>query len=212
MSEVDIYAKRVWDYMLMHQEIAPADAIFVLGSNDTRVAERAADLYHQGLAPVIIFSGNKGKEPSLSGPEAEVFAQIAIERGVPETDIIREPEATNTGENILFTRRLLEERGLDFKKFILVQKPYMERRTYATFRKQWPEAACVVTSPQIPFEDYIDPAYHMTRERFLNTMVGDLLRIKEYPAKGYQIPQEIPEDVWDAGQKLLALGYSNYAV
>jgi len=212
MSKVDAYAKKIWDYMLMHQQPEPADAIFVLGSNDTRVANRAAELYHQGLAPVIIFSGNKGKEPSLPGAEADVFADIAIAGGVPEDRIIKEDKATNTGENIAFTKQLLQERGLDFKKFILVQKPYMERRTYATFRKQWPEAECTVTSPQIPFEEYIDPTYHMTQERFLNTMVGDLLRIREYPAKGYQIPQEIPDDVWEAGQKLLALGYSNYVV
>ena len=47
------------------------------------------------------------------------------------------------------------------KKIILVQKPFMERRTLATFLKQWPEIdktfdRIAVTSPQIYFMDYFD--------------------------------------------------------
>ena len=30
----------------------------------------------------------------------------------------------------------------------------MERRTYATFKKQWPEADCLVTSPQLSYEEF----------------------------------------------------------
>lgn len=196
----------------MHHELRPMDAIFALGSNDTRVAERAADLYHQGLAPIVIFSGNKGKRPSLSGPEAEVFAEVAISRGVPEERIIKESNATNTGENIVFTKRLLAEKGINLSSFILVQKPYMERRTYATFRKQWPEAECIVTSPKISFEEYPNPAYHADKDRFINIMVGDLQRIKEYPTKGFQIPQEIPEEVWGAHERLVSFGYTENAM
>jgi hypothetical protein len=37
---------------------------------------------------------------------------------------------------------------------------------------------------------------------------ADLQRIRLYPAKGFQIPQEIPPDVWAAGQELIHLGHS----
>jgi hypothetical protein len=43
-------------------------------------------------------------------------------------------------------------------------------------------------------------------------MVGDLQRIRLYPAKGFQIPQEIAPEVWAAGQKLMQLGYSQYFI
>ena len=211
MSEVDENAKILWEYMHLHHEIKPADAIFVLGSNDLRVAERAAELYRQGYAPMVIFSGKSGKASALGTPEADAFAEVAIAHGVPNEHILREDQATNTGENIQFTRKLLEEKKLNFTKFILVQKPYMERRTYATFRKQWPEAECVVTSPQLSFEEYESGAHFADKDRFINLLVGDLLRIKEYPAKGFQIPQEIPQKVWEAYEKLVALGYSRYA-
>ena len=98
--------------------------------------------------------------------------------------------------------------GLDLKTFLLVQKPYMERRTYATFRKQWPETECIVASPQISFEDYgKDEDF---KKRYINVMVGDLLRIKEYSKLGFQIEQEIPNEVWSAGQRLLRLGFDKY--
>lgn len=72
-------------------------------------------------------------------PEAEVFADVAMKLGVPEEVILIENKSTNTGENVIFSKRLLQEKGLDFNSFILVQKPYMERRTYATFKKRWSE-------------------------------------------------------------------------
>jgi uncharacterized SAM-binding protein YcdF (DUF218 family) len=207
---IDQHAQIVWDYMLMHNVLKPMDAIFILGSNDTTVAERAAELYHQGLAPYVICSGGFGKGARFSRPEAEVFGDVLLEHGVPKEKIILEPEATNTGENVLFVKKLLEKGGYHFTSFILVQKPYMERRTFATFKKQWPEADCLVTSPQISYTQYTaDPDF---KKRCIATMVGDLIRIKEYPKLGFQIEQEIPENVWQAGQELVKLGFNKYVL
>ena len=64
----------------------------------------------------------------------------------------------------------------------------------------------LVTSPQISFEDY--PNQEISEREVIGIMVGDLQRIRLYPAKGFQIPQEIPHDVWAAGQKLIQLGYT----
>jgi hypothetical protein len=46
----------------------------------------------------------------------------------------------------------------------------------------------------------------------IGIMVGDLQRIRTYPARGFQIPQEIPEDVWDAFEQLVAAGYNKHLV
>jgi hypothetical protein len=43
-------------------------------------------------------------------------------------------------------------------------------------------------------------------------MVGDLERIKLYPEKGFQIYQEIPEDVWAAFEELVNAGYTRHLV
>ena len=211
-SEIEKYAKIIWDYHNMNHELKKADCIFVLGSYDTRVAERAADLYLEGYAPYIIFSGGFGRftNGKFERPEADIFADIAISRGVPEENIIRENKSTNTGENIQFTKKLLEEKGLNFNSFILVQKPYMERRTFATFKKNWPEKDFTVTSPKISFEEYHND--EITREKIVHCIVGDLQRIKEYPAKGFQIHQEIPDIVWNAYQKLVEAGFTEQLI
>jgi uncharacterized SAM-binding protein YcdF (DUF218 family) len=209
-------AETLWDYHLMKQEIAAADAILVLCSHDERVAERAAQLFHEGWAPLVIFSGGQGSITSTlwNEPEAERFARIAVDLGVPREKILIEAQSTNTGENIEFTKRLLAERGLDLQQFILVQKPYMERRAFATFRKLWPEKDVVVTSPQVSFREYVDAYANraLSAADVVGIMVGDLQRIRVYPARGYQIAQEIPDEVWVAFEELVRAGYDKYLI
>ena len=210
MSSLDNLAKIIWDYHLMHHDLIKADCILALGSRDTRVAERAADLYLTGWAPYTLFSGGFGDTTKISftKPEAEVFADVAVKKGVPIEKIIIENKSSNTGENIIFSKNLVEEKGYDFNSFILVQKPYMERRAYVTFKKQWPEKDCIVTSPQMTYEEYInDISSPIDKEKTINGLVGDLQRIKIYPEKGYSIEQEIPLNVWKAYEELLKLGY-----
>jgi len=209
-------AETIWDYHRMKQQVAKADAILVLCSHDERVAERGAQLFLEGWAPLIIFSGGQG---AITGqlwqePEAERFARIAVSLNVPPESILIEPESTNTGENIAFTKRLLAAKGLNPHKFIVVQKPYMERRSYATFRKLWPEKEVVVTSPQVSFGSYLAEYANraLSAADVVGIMVGDLQRIKVYPARGFQIEQEIPDDVWHAFERLVRAGYDKYLI
>lgn len=208
-AETIAAAKKLWDYHHVDQTLEKTDCILVLGSHDLRVAERAAELYLQGWAPIIIFSGGLGRltQDLWKVSEAESFAVIAEKMGVPKVAILIENRSTNTGENILFTQQLLKGKNLDPQSFIVVQKPYMERRSFATFKKHWPDKKLIVTSPQISFEEY--PNEEMPLEKVINIMVGDLQRIKIYPEKGFQIFQEIPGDVWLAYEQLVALGYDN---
>jgi uncharacterized SAM-binding protein YcdF (DUF218 family) len=205
-------ARKLWDYHHMHHLPAKSDCILALGSHDLRVADRAAELYLQGWAPILLFSGGLGylTKGIWKDPEADQFARIALDHGVPAEAIFIENKSTNTGENILFTRRLLEEKGLHPQRFLLVQKPYMERRSYATFKKQWPGMELLVTSPQMAFEEY--PNDDIPMERVINAMVGDLQRIRLYPAQGFQIPQDIPDSVWAAFEKLVAWGFDKHLV
>jgi uncharacterized SAM-binding protein YcdF (DUF218 family) len=215
-SDIRALAERIWDYHLMKHELAPAGAILVLCSHDERVAERGAQLFLENWAPLLIFSGGRG---AITGrlweePEAERFARIAVSMNVPREQILIEPNSTNTGENVRFTRQLLAERGIDPPSFILVQKPYMERRSYATFRKYWPEKQVMVTSPQVSFADYLAQYTHssLSQDDVVAIMVGDLQRIKLYPQLGYQIAQEIPDEIWSAYEQLVSAGYDRFLI
>lgn len=213
--DVDKNAKIIWNFMQMNMPLQKADAIFVLCSHDTRVAQRALDLYSEGFAPWVIVSGGAGKltKDLFSKSEAEVFKDILVAGGVPEDKIIVEPKSANTGENVRFTFDLLTSINRMFSSLILVQKPYMERRTYATFKKQWPDAETqiLVTSPRMSYEEYIDGG-EISKELIINVMVGDLQRIREYPKMGFQVEQDIPDVVWDAYEALVAAGYTKHLI
>jgi uncharacterized SAM-binding protein YcdF (DUF218 family) len=104
MNQADKLAQILWDYNLMHHQLKNSDCILVLGSHDLRVAHRAVDVFLEGFAPYIIFSGGLGRltKGTFTQPAADLFADIARKRDVPEDKILIENQSTNTGENILF--------------------------------------------------------------------------------------------------------------
>ncbi len=83
--EVLFLARTLWDYHHMDHALKKADCILALGSHDLRVADRAAELYLQGWAPVVIMSGGLGNftQDMWTEKEADKFAAIAIQKGVP---------------------------------------------------------------------------------------------------------------------------------
>jgi uncharacterized SAM-binding protein YcdF (DUF218 family) len=215
-ARIRALAERIWSYHQLHHELSKADAILVLCSHDTAVAERGAQLFLDGWAPLLIVSGGRGAitRRLFAEPEADVFAGIAVRMGVAPDRILVENRSTNTGENVLFTKQLLAAKGLDPHRFIVVQKPYMERRSYATFRRVWPEKDVIVTSPRASLDEYLANYSHdsLSPDDVIGIMVGDLQRIRLYPEKGFQIPQEIPDDVWTAYEELVRAGYHTHLV
>ena len=205
---IDDWARTVWDYHHVGHALEKADCIIVLGSHDTRVAERGAEVFLGGWAPFLVFSGHLGALTSAMWrrSEAEVFADVAVGRGVPRDRILIEARSTNTGENVDFSRQLLAERGIQPRKAIAVQKPYMERRTLATFRQRWPQLEVVVTSPQIAFDAY--PTGEVRKDDVIHIMVGDLQRLIVYGMKGWSAPQDVPAEVMEAYERLVAAGYT----
>ena len=207
----DRLARTVWDYHHVNHRLEKSDAVLCLGSHDLRVAERAAGLVLEGWAPLAVFSGGRGRlTEEWAETEAERFSRIALEMGVPPEKVLTEPRATHSGENLKYTRELLEEKGIHPRQVLLVQKPYMERRAYATFAKQWPGVKCIVTSPPIPFEAY--PTEEIPLDEVISIMVGDLQRIRLYPEKGFQIPQEISNEVWSAYETLVGAGFTSHLI
>ena len=63
----------------------------------------------------------------------EVYKDKLVELGVPAENMILETEAKSTGDNATLLRKYVEENNLNWKSFIIVCKPFMERRAF--FRK-----------------------------------------------------------------------------
>ena len=201
----------LWDYMRLGRQPQKADCIIGFGNFNTDIACRVAQLYLQGYAPKVLFTGGLGRntEGLLPEPEAVRFARVAMELGVPQKDLILEDRSTNTAENIQFTRQKLEELGLPHATLLGVHQPFMERRIQAAMGVYWPEAEFSVTSPQVSLEQYLQRAKEqgITEEASVCVIVGDFQRMELYAQKGWQLPQRIPQEAWDAFDRLVAMGY-----
>ncbi len=211
---IDYYSKVLWDYHKLNEKVEKCDIILGFGSHDLHVAERCADLFLNNYGDRIIFTGGYGRitKDLWNMTEAEKFAKVAIEMGVPKDKIIIENEASNTGENISKTKELLKKLDLCPTSFLIVDKPYRERRTFATIKKQWSEIDFIITSPQYSYEEYCDfySNGEISIDEFISIMVGDLQRIDLYGKNGFQIKQEIPNKVWDAYNNLVSLKYDKH--
>jgi uncharacterized SAM-binding protein YcdF (DUF218 family) len=210
-STVIDLAQQLWNYLRLNLPVENADCIVGLGSYDLRVAERCAELYTGGWAPLIIFSGHLGNwtKRMWDRSEAEIFAEHAAARGVPRDKIRLGTQSTNIGENVKFTRDLFTAQGLDPKSLIMVSKPSTERRMYATCQQIWPEMKIYFTSPRLNFADQLQ---YGIQNGLIHEMVGDIQRIKAYPALGFQIPQNIPAGVWDALERLVSMGFDRHLI
>ena len=201
----------IWDFLCLNRTPEKADVIVGFGNFNTDIARRAAELYHQGLAPKVLFTGGLGRntEGLLPEPEAVRFAKVAVSCGVPEADIILEDKSKNTADNILFTKALLEDLGVKHDHILGVHQPFMERRITAAMGVYWPELRFSVTSPQVTIPQYLERAKEqgVSENASISVIVGDFQRMDLYAKKGYQLPQHIPEQAWEAFRQLVAMGY-----
>ena len=202
-------AKLVWNYHQLGHQLRPCSAAIGLGSHDLGVATLAADLYLAGLFPVLVFSGGNSPTTAARFPRGEAahYAEHAIALGVPSDAIIIEPDAANTGQNIDYSRDALARAGTPVISVMLISKPYMERRAYATIRKAWPDVQPVCASEDITFGEYLKSIGD--DKLVIDILVGDLQRVIEYPARGFAVAQDVPAEVKDAHQRLIAAGYDS---
>ncbi|MHB6911381.1 YdcF family protein [Streptomyces sp. DB-54] len=202
-------AELIWDYHQMHHDVRPTDAAIGLGSHDLGVPAFCAQLYRTGLFPTLVFTGGPNPTAPERFPRGEAvhFSEHALNLGVPKEAVLLEPRARNTGQNITFSRDVLTAAGIKPDTVMLIAMPYMERRSFATARKMWPEIEVICASEPLEFDDYLKS---IGDEKLVtDQLVGDLQRVIEYPALGFAIEQEVPEDVHAAYASLINDGFTS---
>lgn len=199
-------------------EEVEADVLMVLGSHDMQVPQEAARLYAKmpKKPKTVIFSGGIGwrtrglTEGEVLGSEAEVFREefkkelvklgmIADE--IAKIIILTETNSTNTGDNIKFSKQLLEENRLLPKSVILMQTPALQRRSVATF-KRWFGSEVKCTS-----YTYMPDVGNMNDgdlESLAELAVGEIDRISKYgpSGEGFMVEVQIPQEITGAAQRL----------
>lgn len=206
------YIQILWDFMKLNQPLEKVDCLIVLGCSDIKVADVAIDIYNKGYAKKIIFSGGYGKitKNIWKVPEANKFAELAKIKGIPTENIYIENQSTNTIENFLFTKKLIETKNLNIQSAIFICRPYVERRVLACMKKYMAEYKGFITSENISCEDYMRN-YNIagvSKDAWINVLVGDIQRLKIYGDKKLQKTVDIPDNVWNAYNELVKRGYN----
>ena len=143
------FLEEMTNFIFLEDEPKKADVIFVPGSEEGILAKTAARLYLEGYAPLLVPSGKYAKWTGHSKveqfqTEAEHFAHLMMEEGVPEDAILKETEATYTYQNAIHTRKLLDERGIVVKRALLCCQAYHARRSKWYYQVLFPDTEILV--------------------------------------------------------------------
>jgi len=101
------------------EELHPADAIVVFGAAEysghpspvlRARLDHALDLFHRGMAPVVITTGGAGADPSFS--EGGVGRDYLMRHGVPERSLIAETQGSDTSESAVRVGVIMRANGL----------------------------------------------------------------------------------------------------
>jgi uncharacterized SAM-binding protein YcdF (DUF218 family) len=205
-------AKTLWNYNVLNQKIEKADCIIALGNSDIRTAQEAANLLIQGYSGLLVTTGGFGRltKDSFTKPEAQLFADEAIKRGVPAEKILIEEKSTNTFDNFRFTKKLLTEKNLKPRSILVVTKPYMERRAFMTACAIWPDLQIMVASPPLDFDNYTNTSIPI--DLLVNMLVGDTQRLMIFSESGDIPKQNFPSNVTEAHRELINAGYSKQII
>jgi len=178
------FLKEIGDYMLVETPLAKADVCIVFGNHHpVHMAEQAAKLYKQGYTSTIVVSG--GVPVKGDGRlEAHYMRDVLLAKGVPASAILVEDKATNTGENVIFSKALLEkEKGVGaVKSIIALGHIQASRRFLMTLERWWPETVKMFTTTNCFKASrelwYTDPA-------FKQAILNQYKRIAPYKALGF---------------------------
>jgi uncharacterized SAM-binding protein YcdF (DUF218 family) len=198
----------LWRYHDLGHEVRRCDVGIGLGSHDLGVAVVATRLFHEGLFPWIVFTGANAPTTVERFPRGEAvhYGEYAVEHGVPADSILVEPCATNTAENLDYSRQRLAERQIPVCSVLLMSRPYQQRRAFATCKLVWPEVEVVCASNPLGLDEYVRSIGDV--RRVVNILVGDTQRIEVYAERGFAIRQEVPDEVRAAFDRLVAAGYT----
>lgn len=180
----------VTEFIFISSKPRISDVIFLPGGSDPALPEKAAELYKAGYAPLIIPSGRFGKnvghvkKPSRHADlytgdyltEADFYRDVLIKNGVPDEAIICEEEAEFTYQNALFSKKLLEERGVRVRCAILVCKAFHARRAYTYYQNAFPDVDISVVA--VPGKDITKENWYKT-DAGRRRVAGELKRMGE---------------------------------
>lgn len=207
--------KIIFDYMSLNQKVKKCDVMIGCGCSSLDIPIVCSDLYKKGFSNKIIFAGGYGKvtKNKFQKQEAIIYKEIAMTEGVKENDIYLDDKSSNTVENFLFSKEIIDSNHWDIQSILIVHNKANERRTFNTAREVWKDKEIIITSKDVSFDEYFERLKSKKEEErniLISVLVGNIQRMVIYPQFGLQIEEEVPEKVIDSYQKLKSLGFDYY--
>lgn len=179
------------------QYLDRADVIFLFGGfRLTSPAIEAARLWVLKYAPYILVSGGPANSATTKHViEADHYAEVLQQNGVPNVSIIRERLATNTLENVRFGLEAIRLAGITCRSIIAVSKPAHVRRCLATLSKYAPRVS-------LTGYRYSEPNWRYPDNTSDERLVGEVERLVSYGERGDISQTAVPRDVIRACRQL----------
>jgi uncharacterized SAM-binding protein YcdF (DUF218 family) len=174
----------IGDYVMPNVPEGRADLGFLFGTRHgvAEFCEAAHGLWQRGMFPKLLISG--GATGGQKEAEADVIADLLVRLGVPREVLIIEAAATNTGENVIFARRLVEETigREEIGSVLVIGKVCSMRRYLMTLERHWPEPrrfACAVNYFGVDKERWHE------HEEFRARVMSEFEKIPQYLRKDF---------------------------
>ena len=171
--------KFITDFIFVENTIALCDVILVPGGSHPQLAEKATELYQQGMAKYILFSGSSNKNITEYPTEAEYLKSVAINLGVPASNIICESKAAHTFENAQFSYEMLKQMGVETSKVMLVCKEFHSRRALLTYQYHFPKSTEFFVA-SITDNRGLNRGNWTTKKEYIDKVMGEVERIGKY--------------------------------
>lgn len=178
---MDTEISKITKYIFIESKPEKADLVFVFGTRHKEVVLKVFELYKNKLISKILISG--GKNRITHENEADMLSQELIRLGIKKEDILLEDESTNSLENVLFSKKVIEEKiGFNnIKKMIVVTKNYHIRRALMTIKKHFPKNIEILP---VSYDIGFNKENWFNDEVDKKKVFSEYNKIKEYLEKG----------------------------
>ncbi len=163
--------------LLLRHEPRKADVIVLLAGDRFHRVAKAAALYHEGYAPVIVLTSSADNWDYGSLPSSRLVSEL-LKLGVKEEDIVWEETASHTRAEADATLKLAETHG--WKTLLLVTTEYHQYRAFLTWLKAMEDRGVKHTLNVASVREFPD-FYDKTHDEALRQ---EFEKIEEYCNKG----------------------------
>lgn len=168
------------DFIFVEDKVEKADVIMIPGGSFPELPEKAAELWNDGYAPIVVpaggvsiktgrFNGVKSKREIYAEPyktECEFYTDVLEKCGVKSECIVGDDKSGCTADNARFTKKVLDSNKIYPKKAILCCKAFHARRCLMFYQFYFPHTEFIV----VPVVDL--PGYHITKDNWYKTDIG----------------------------------------